>query len=239
MSLFNGLRGIFREKKSSGPCPAAAAERRKRSAGTGGSAAHVERINHGASLALFLRFCNQLSRDTLLQKLWLQTSAAVGFRPPRWGPRPALPWPRSLTRQEASCAKRAGSEDSGQSRSTASSGVGASRRTPRHPAASRSRRPAPRSPRPTPACEAPPIAQGPEARRRREGSACGPAARSTPSASRAGTPELPAPKRAAPRGLNERALHDCRARDVIPAQAETYPMECDDPISGEAGYSRP
>jgi hypothetical protein len=45
----------------------------------------VERIDHGASLALFLVFCNLLSRDTLLQKLQLQTSAAVRFRPPHWG----------------------------------------------------------------------------------------------------------------------------------------------------------
>ena len=84
MSFFNGLRGIFREKNSRAPVPRRAAERGKRSAGTGGSAAHVERIDHGASLALLLVFCNKLSRDTLLQKLWLQTSAAaVRFRPAR------------------------------------------------------------------------------------------------------------------------------------------------------------
>ena len=82
-SLFNGLCEIFREKNSralvlGGRRPNGG------SAGTGGSAAHVERIDHEASLAPFLIFVNRLSRDTLLQKLQLQTSAAaVRFRPPQ------------------------------------------------------------------------------------------------------------------------------------------------------------
>ena len=34
---------------------------------------------------MFLIFVNRVSRGTLLQKLWLQTSAAVRFLPPHWG----------------------------------------------------------------------------------------------------------------------------------------------------------
>jgi hypothetical protein len=68
------------------------------------------------------------------------------------------------------------------------------------------RLPAPRAPRPAPACAAPPIVTSREARRRREGIACPPAARSIPSAS-------PAQERLSfrrrheqfPQGLNERA----------------------------------
>ena len=67
----------------------------------------MERIDHGASLALILNFCNQLSRATLLQKLQLQTSAAVGFRPPHRAPAPGSSIAPIAHAATGACAKRA------------------------------------------------------------------------------------------------------------------------------------